>query len=268
MGEKNYKFFYRENLPNPRIEHLIFGFFEFSIKSDSAAPLPHEVFPDGCVSILYRRNKNLNIELLLLKGISIETFRTEVFDNDIYWGFRILPAVSAKVLRCDPGEIPTQPVFSNDILPHLLADLLNQLRDCENFEEAIGVFTNKLENLQIPSDEVDEEITRAVDIIKNKNGEIKIAEIADKIGLSRRQLERRFKKCSGISPKQLARTYRLRATAINLLEKDMNWANRAAEMGFTDQSHLTAEIKSLTGQKPKSFEKKIKTNINYEKLIK
>lgn len=37
----------------------------------------------------------------------------------------------------------------------------------------------------------------------------------------------------------------------------MNWANRAAEMGFSDQSHLIREFIALTGRTPKGFSSKI-----------
>jgi AraC-like DNA-binding protein len=267
MNETDHKFFYKEVLPNPSIDHLVFGFFEFSIESDSPEPIPHEVFPDGCVSILYRCNKRLNLEFFLVKGLSLETFHTEVFGGDMHWGLKFSPVASAEILRCDPKDIPTQPVLDDKLLPHLLAGVSEQLSKCETFEDAVRVYTERLEGLEIPKAKIDKNVARAIEIIREKKGEVKIAEIAESLEIGRRQLERRFRKCSGITPKQLARTYRLRATAINLLEKDMNWANRAAEMGFSDQSHLSHELETLTGRSPKSFKERIK-HVDHQDLIK
>jgi AraC-like DNA-binding protein len=230
-------------------------------------PIPHEVFPDGCVSLLFRRNKRLNLEMLLIKGLSLKTFHTEVFSGDIHWGLKISPVACAKVLRFNPKELKTQPVSDRKLVPHFLTGILPEFSGCQTFEEAISIYENRLRKLKITKEAIDEKVAKAVRIIEKEKGEIKVGEIADKLEISRRQLERRFKKCSGITPKQLTRTYRLRATSINLLEKDMNWASRAAEMGFSDQSHLYHELENLTGRTPKSFKEHIQY-VNHQDLIK
>ena len=266
-NDADIKFQYNEMLPPEEISHLLFCFFEFTIEGNSSAPTPHEVFPDGCVSLMYRRNEKLGINLLLLKGLSLETFHTEVFAGDIHWGIKLSPAACAKVLRCDPKDIPTQPLFDNKILSHLTTNLSSKLSKCDNFQESVAIFKEVLINLDIAKSEIDKKIIKAIKLIEEYNGEAKISEVAEAVNLSTRQLERLFRKSSGLTPKQFSRVCRFRATSINLIETDMNWANRAAEMGFTDQAHLTRELSSLTGRSPKSFEKKIK-DFEYDDLIK
>jgi AraC-like DNA-binding protein len=260
------KFQYNEILPMPEISHLAFCFFEFKIKNDPPQIIQHEVFPDGCISLLYRRNENLNLNLLLIKGLSLKTFHTEVFTGDYHWGIKFSPAACAKILRCDPKDIETQPVTDEKLLSHLTSGLLDKLIKCKDFGEAANIFEELLKDQKIEKDEIDEKVADAVKLIEQNIGEAKIAEIASEVNLSTRQLERRFRKNSGLTPKQFSRVCRLRATAINLIENDMNWANRAAEMGFADQAHLTHELSSLTGRSPKSFEKKIK-GVEYDELI-
>ena len=261
------KFQYNEISPSKGTSHLLFCFFEFTIEGSSPAPIPHEVFPDGCVSLMYRRNEKLGINLLLLKGLSLETFHVDVFADDIHWGVKLSPAACEKILRCDPKDVPTQPIFDSRILPHLTTNLSDKLTKCNSFKESMSIFEDVLQSLDISKTEVDKKISNAVKLIEEYNGEAKISAIAEAVELSTRQLERRFRQNSGLTPKQFSRVCRLRATAINLIESDMNWANRAAEMGFTDQAHLTRELTSLTGRSPKSFEKQIK-DIDYDELIK
>lgn len=263
----NLKFQYKEISPPEKISHLVFCFFEFLVKGNSPAPIPHEVFPDTFVSLLYRRNKKLDLNLLLVKGLSLETFHTEVFAGDIHWGIKFSPAASAKILRCDPKDVLTQPVSNKEVLPHLTSGLLDELNNSENFQDSIKVFENVLKGLGVKKSEIDKKVAKAAKIIEKSKGEVKISEVAEIINLSRRQLERRFRKNSGLTLKQFARICRLRATAINLIEDDMNWANRAAEIGFADQAHLTHELSNLTGRSPKSFEKRIK-DFEYDELIK
>ncbi|MEJ7700797.1 MAG: hypothetical protein WKF71_14285 [Pyrinomonadaceae bacterium] len=52
--------FYREVAPPDEIADLVLSFWEFAVKSESREPVIHEVFPDGCISILYYRHQNLD----------------------------------------------------------------------------------------------------------------------------------------------------------------------------------------------------------------
>ena len=201
-------------------------------------------------------------------GLNLESIKTAVFAGDLFWGMRLFPATCAKILRCDPAKIKTKPLVESNDFPHLTENLLERLAACTNFIEAVAVYENVLKTLSLSPTDCDERVTEAARIIEENRGEIKIAELARKVNLSPRQLERRFKQNSGLTPKQYSRARRIRATAANLVEEaSLNWASRAAAMGFTDQSHLTREFVSVTGRSPKSFAAKVK-QIEHGNLIK
>jgi AraC-like DNA-binding protein len=147
------------------------------------------------------------------------------------------------------------------------ADLLTRLDSCTSLEEAIAVFIAGLEKLRLRREDLDEKVLAAVSVIEEKRGEMRISALAQELGLSVRQFERRFKRSAGLSPKQYARARRFRAAAAALAAgKKVNWADRAAEMGFADQAHLTHEFSSLSGRSPKSFAEKVK-KIDHGKLV-
>ena len=251
--------FYREIAPPPEISHLVLSFWEFSVKGESSEPVVHEVFPDGCISLIYKRNEFFNINALFIHGLSLEIFKTQVFAGDVFWGMRFMPSACAKILQLNPAELQSHPLNDSNEFFHLTESLLEKLAVCRNCDEAIEIYKNRLQKLNLKPQETDEKVTEAVGIIEENRGEIKISEIAEAVKLSVRQLERRFRKSAGLSPKQFARARRIRATAVSLIEEiNLNWANRAAEMGFTDQAHLAHELYSLTGRSPNSFAEKIK----------
>lgn len=72
--------------------------------------------------------------------------------------------------------------------------------------------------------------------------------IADAIGLSERQLRRRFLNSVGYGPKTLQRVLRLRRFLAAGAGEDL--AGGALMAGYADQSHLTREVKALTGLTP------------------
>ena len=260
--------FYQEIKPSSDISPLVFSFWEFTVGKGDFAQIQHEIFPDGCVSLFYHRNKKFDLEILALSGLNLETIIAPVFPADIFWGMRIAPAACAKILRVNPSIFKTERMLEANNFPHLTTGLLKKLNKCKSFDEVIIIFENCLKELGKTPDLFDEKVTQAVEMIEQTSGEIKIAEIAEALQLSVRQLERRFKTSSGLSPKQFARTRRIRATAVDLVENDnQNWANRAAEIGFADQAHLTREFVSITKRSPNSFAKKVK-RIKHGNLVK
>lgn len=228
----------------------------------------HEVFPDGCISLIRRRNKKLNINAFSTNSHHTATRVVPVFDGDVLWGIRLSPAACARVLGTDPVSWKTilwregdEPFGMFD------ADLLTRLDSCTSLEEAIAVFIAGLEKLRLRREDLDEKVLAAVSVIEEKRGEMRISALAQELGLSVRQFERRFKRSAGLSPKQYARARRFRAAAAALAAgKKVNWADRAAEMGFADQAHLTHEFSSLSGRSPKSFAEKVK-KIDHGKLV-
>jgi AraC-like DNA-binding protein len=86
------------------------------------------------------------------------------------------------------------------------------------------------------------------------HGNVRIAELADELGWSRRRLVARFREQVGLPPKAAARMLRFehaRALAESAAQPD--WARIALECGYYDQSHLINEFRAVTGQTPVTF---------------
>jgi len=105
-------------------------------------------------------------------------------------------------------------------------------------------------------------------LVDEEPGEVRVEQLAKTLGLSTRQFQRRFRASSGLTPKQFLRTQRIRATAVNLVQnRDQKWAERAAELGFADQAHMTHEFVSITNRSPKSFAESL-SDISHGELVK
>lgn len=259
---------YHEAAPSESVSQLVLSFWEFASASEDFGAIEHEIFPDGCISLFYLRNEKFNFCELAFNGLHLESVTTTVYPKSTLWGMRFSPAACANILRANPANLRNTARTEAEHFPHLTDGLLDDLNGCQTFEEAVAVYENRLKSLDFGQSSYDEKIAQAVKIIEETGGEIKIAELAATLNLSTRQFERRFKASAGLSPKQYARTRRLRATAVALVENEkINWADRAAEMGFTDQSHLTHEFVSVTKRSPNSFAEKV-GQIKHGKLIK
>jgi AraC-like DNA-binding protein len=77
-----------------------------------------------------------------------------------------------------------------------------------------------------------------------------VVAVADRFGLSERQLRRRFTATVGYGPKALAGVLRLRRAMALCARPGAVPADVAAEAGYADQPHLTREMRRLAGVTP------------------
>jgi len=82
-------------------------------------------------------------------------------------------------------------------------------------------------------------------------GQARVAEVAERLGWSPRQLEREFRSGVGLSPKAFARIIRfqnlLRLVGEGTLRE---WTRLAHEGGYADQPHMVREFREFSGQSP------------------
>ncbi|MGE0042667.1 MAG: DUF6597 domain-containing transcriptional factor [Vicinamibacterales bacterium] len=93
---------------------------------------------------------------------------------------------------------------------------------------------------------VDARVQHAVAAFNRSWGGTGVDEVARRVGLSRRQLLRRFDEAVGTAPKTFSRIVRGQK-ALGLLRAGAAPADAAARCGYTDQAHLTRELGALAG---------------------
>jgi len=89
----------------------------------------------------------------------------------------------------------------------------------------------------------------AVNQIRKAPAEVRMAPLAQGLGVSADTLERRFGAAVGVSPKRFARAVRLRSAVLSYAA-DMSLTDVAMGAGYYDQSHFVREMRSATGLAP------------------
>jgi AraC-like DNA-binding protein len=101
---------------------------------------------------------------------------------------------------------------------------------------------------------VDLRVSMALHLIQRSTGAIRVADIAQRCGVSSRQLERLLRIWVGILPKTLARIARFQAALVCAGKQPASeWAYVAAEQNYVDQAHLIHEFAGFTGSSPTRF---------------
>ena len=93
-------------------------------------------------------------------------------------------------------------------------------------------------------------IERAIASLDAADGELRIADLAQSLGVGARTLQMRFLDAVGMTPKEYARVRRLQALLHTLDAEEAVMVEAAARHGYSDQAHATRELRRWTGTTP------------------
>jgi methylphosphotriester-DNA--protein-cysteine methyltransferase len=133
-------------------------------------------------------------------------------------------------------------------------ELERKIVKATNTQERIEVIEEFIFDKLNDKTTIDNIVKTTIDTLLSTKGKEQINNILQQDINKRRQLERKFRKQIGISPKQLARIIRLQsALKILLNEEEEYLTNIAYKSDYYDQSHFIRDFKAFTGVSPKEF---------------
>jgi AraC-like DNA-binding protein len=97
------------------------------------------------------------------------------------------------------------------------------------------------------------------------HGLVPVGELTRELGWSRKRLAARFREEIGMSPKSLARLLRFES-AKKLLTRgvSLDLAQVAFQCGYFDQSHLSTEVRRITGLTPAAYRELLRSETNLQ----
>jgi AraC-like DNA-binding protein len=250
---------YREAAAQPDLAPFVLCYWELAVPKTLETRLDHNVFPDGCVALLYRRSPSTPGGRLRVVGPTLTSRKVPVWPGDTFWGVRLQPAACAAMIGCEPSALRDQALDASEVNSGLAESIRPEIDACASFEQSIEAYARVLRSVQPNLAAIDDAIAFAAGAIARSGGMLRISQVADAVGVSMRQFERRFQRAVGLTPKQFARARRMRATAVAVARAQyVNWAELAVETGFADQPHLAHEMRTITGRSPGLFEKGVR----------
>src|SRR4051794_3962659 len=101
-------------------------------------------------------------------------------------------------------------------------------------------------------------------LIRDRREDLRIGQIADKIGVSHKHLLREFDRCVGLPPKMFARLSAFqRAIGWIGQQSSPDWADVAMGCGYYDQAHFIHEFRAFSGLTPTSYLSRRGPYLNY-----
>jgi AraC-like DNA-binding protein len=205
------------------------------------------IIPDGCADIVSIKGKQL-----FIAGPNRTAYLKSLPAGAEVAGIRLAPGVAKVVL----GLPVTQLVDQEVSLKALWGRLANELEEKISQEQDIfgrqGILLAMVEQ-RLRTFPLDQRVCFAVRWIAEHPYE-DMQDLARQLGEGPRQLHRLFLEYLGYGPKTLQRILRLqRVLLLRERRMDLGLADLAAESGFSDQPHMSREIRQLTGRQAASF---------------
>ncbi|MGN9840416.1 AraC family transcriptional regulator [Nonomuraea sp. H19] len=132
------------------------------------------------------------------------------------------------------------------------ATLVEQALAEPDAQAAFALIERFLLSLGPDRDPLAEEVAALVEMAESDVSVTRVDELAARSGRSVRSLQRVFRDYVGIGPKWVIRRFRLHEAAERVYQ-GLALATLAAELGYTDQAHLTRDFTAAVGMPPAAY---------------
>ncbi|MEU2003686.1 helix-turn-helix domain-containing protein [Rhodococcus sp. NPDC019627] len=192
------------------------------------------ILPDGCMDLIWMNGD------VVVAGPDSRPYIARTRPGDHLVGLRCAPGTLPALLGT-PAEalanarVPLADVLYDDDTARLLSSIAEHGDPATQLEK----FAARRRLIARP----DRRIAVTVSLLARQ---CPVREVADRVGMSERQLHRLCRRDFGYGPKVLARILRLQRA--RELVGSMSAAEAASLAGFADQAHLIRESNELTGR--------------------
>lgn len=168
-------------------------------------------------------------------------------------GIRLAPAGAYALLGVPLRELTGLTVDLRDILGAEAEWLAERCAEAPADRQRIRLVARWLEERLARGSSPDPCITGAAAEIVRTGGRVPIAQLRERLGISRFRLAAGFDEQIGVPPKRFARIVRFRAVTLALRAGRPDLARLAVRFGYYDQAHMNREFRHLSGLAPGEF---------------
>jgi AraC-like DNA-binding protein len=241
---------YREWRPAPGLEGLLACTWAGRF-GDDGTPYTDTVLPDACMDLIW------DGERLFVAGPDTGPAPIARRPGGVFAGLRFRPGLAPTVLGVPAVALLDQRVDAAEVWRDLDSRVADRLAGADSLRAAAAVLEEAVIDRLPAAASPDRLVAGTVAALQaHPGGGVAVAELAERLGVSERQLHRRCTAAVGYGPKVLDRVLRFRRF-LHLValppaagRPPGGLAGLAAAAGYADQSHLTRECGRLAGTTP------------------
>jgi AraC-like DNA-binding protein len=191
---------------------------------------------------------------LFVHGVSREPFFRTLTGVGHVLGAAFHPGGFRALLKGSVGAISGTFRTAEDVLGHDDRTAAERILATSETAEIVPVLDAYLLACEPEPDPTGREATDLVNEAQQRSDLVRAEQLAQHAGLSLRSLQRLFADHVGIGPKWVIQRSRiLDATAAAHSGEPVDWSELAAQLGFSDQAHLTRAFTRVVGTSPATY---------------
>jgi AraC-like DNA-binding protein len=231
---------YREREPSRLLYPFVACRWERRVAADDRGDSTL-VLPDGCVDLLWRGGE------LLVAGPDRKAQDTPLRAGETIQGLRLRPGVAGAALGMPASELLDLRVPLSDLRDSPSEPLAERLAEAGSSGAVFELLESAVASMLLLGERPDPAVRAAAMRLGFRGS--RVSQLSEALGLSDRQLRRRFHAAVGYGPKTLDRVLRLQRF-VTAAQRDDDLARIAADVGYADQAHMTRDCVRLTGMPP------------------
>lgn len=251
---------YREFQSTPALSKRVECIWLLESGDQQESDAPERILPDGCVELIlnfgaiFREHKGAGRSELQPSRFVVGQMTQPVLVSPTgpvqLLGIRFAPGGALPLLPIPPTELTNRIAPLADVAGALDRELSGAVYDARELPEKIRIIESLLIRSMNEKEERGASLRKAISRIVSSGGQTSVDQLASDLGISGRQMERRFLREVGIGPKLLCRILRFQQVFRAVERADKNWAMIAADCGYHDQAHLIRDFRQFAGQTP------------------
>jgi len=252
---------YREFQPSPALRGTVECLWTLSSDGKSKSAVAERIVPDGCVELvlnfgdLFTRRRPHQASEYQPRSLVVGQMDTCVQIQPTgavdLLGVRFHPAGAFPFFHIPLNEFTGLALDLATISKQFEGEIATRLCGLKSTGERIAAIERILLARRNDAPGPEAAVVQSVRAMLATYGLVRIAALESRFGMSSRQLERKFHRFVGVSPKLLCRIFRFQ-TVFKAQEQGSpsTWALVALACGYYDQAHLVHEFKQFAGTTP------------------
>lgn len=255
---------YETFIPAPNLAAIVKCYWILEIPGNIDTP-KQRVIPDGCIEMCFilgddiKRFTSESTFILQPRAMVFGQITQPYFVQPTGYvdtfAVRFYPYGFANVISQPIHELANKETPLSSLFEAPLAKTLEQqIIEAPTTSARINIIEDFLLRRLTDPSIIDHIVRSTIDLLSQRKGSVSISTILKDNPSKRRNLERKFSKQVGISPKQLGKIIRLQAALKMMLnEGGANLTQIAYESEYYDQAHFIKDFKEFTGVNPKEY---------------
>lgn len=234
--------------PSTDLEYFVQRYWSVVWDVPEQLPYAQETLPYPCVNLVVERGRSG------IFGVNTRRFQVQLEGKGWVFGIKFRPGAFYPFYQAPVAALTDRAIGLDMVFGAAGADYERQVLSCASVDQMSGCAEQFLRARLPAPDQQIALINTTVDQIAADHAITRVAQVADRIGISQRTLQRLFSRYVGVSPKWVIQRYRLLEAADQLArDVKVDLPGLAQTLGYFDQAHFINDFRAAIGSTPSEY---------------